>query len=106
MTLSNDFLLVCSLTLIGLSLLQAGLGFTFGILFARWRNNRAEAERLFRTRTLVAISPRQGLAVSAEESGLEALVPPGATYSVSLSALTSAHASALGLNVYAQSVRK
>ena len=45
MTLSNDFLLIGSLTLIGLSLLQAGLGFTFGILFARWRNNRAEIER-------------------------------------------------------------
>ena len=45
MTLPNDFLLICSLTLIGLSFLQAGLGFTFGILFARWRNNRAETER-------------------------------------------------------------
>jgi hypothetical protein len=43
--LSNDFLLICSLALIGISLLQAGLGFTFGILFARWKNNRAETER-------------------------------------------------------------
>lgn len=45
MTFSNDFLLICSLTLIGLSFLQAGLGFTFGILFARWRDNREETKR-------------------------------------------------------------
>jgi hypothetical protein len=35
-------------------------------------------------------------------NGLVALVPPGARYSVVLSALTSAPGSALGLNVYGQ----
>jgi hypothetical protein len=39
-------------------------------------------------------------------NGVEALVPPGARYSVQLTALTDPHASALGLNVFAQSVRK